>query len=97
MAVVVVLDVTAKAGTGSQLLALFRRILPDTRARKGFQAIEVSVNLDNPDNLILIERWDSRADYEAYLGWRKERGDLDNLGAALAGPPAIRYFEPTDA
>ena len=45
----------------------------------------------------MIERWRSRADYEAYLAWRTERGDLDTLGAMLAGPPSIRYFDAVDA
>ena len=46
-------------------------------------------------NLVLVERWATRKHYEDYLAWRQQRGDLDKLAAALAGPPSIRYFDLT--
>jgi hypothetical protein len=33
--------------------------------------------------------------YEDYLAWRQQRGDMDKLAGALAGPPSIRYFDLT--
>jgi quinol monooxygenase YgiN len=97
MACVVILEVTAKKGTGSQLVEAFRAILPDTRKRDGCQRVEVTTNLDNSDNLVLVEHWATRQHYESYLAWRQQRGDLDQLAAALEGPPSIRYFDLTDA
>jgi hypothetical protein len=29
--------------------------------------------------------------------WRQQRGDLDKLAGALAGPPSIRYFDLANA
>ncbi|MDA0261427.1 MAG: putative quinol monooxygenase [Proteobacteria bacterium] len=97
MTCLVILEATAKPGTGSALVETFRAILPDTRNKEGCESVEVTVSLDNPDQILLVERWASRAQYKAYLGWRKERGDLDTLAATLAGPPSIRYFDPTTA
>ncbi len=97
MTCIVVLEATAKKGKGVQLVETFRTILPDTRSKEGCQSVEVTVNLDDPDNLVLVERWASRKSYESYLAWRQERGDLDNLMTLLAGPPSIRYFDLTNA
>jgi len=93
MSCIVILEVTAKADKAEELLSTFAAILGDTRSYEGCQEVEVAVNQDEKANLVLIERWESRAHYEKYLAWRQERGDLDALGALLAGPPSIRYFD----
>ena len=97
MTCIVLLEATAKKGTGAQLVEAFRALLPDTRSKEGCQGVEVTTNLDNADNLVLVERWATRKDYENYLGWRQQRGDLDKLGTLLAEPPSIRYFNLTNA
>jgi quinol monooxygenase YgiN len=97
MTCIVILEVTAKKGTGRQLVETLHGILPDTRNKDGCQGVEVTTNLDNSDNLVLVERWATRQHYENYLAWRQQRGDLDKLAEALAGPPSIRYFDLTDA
>ncbi len=97
MTCIVILEATAKKGTGTDLVEAFRALLPDTRNKEGCQGVEVTTNLDNADNLVLVERWATRKDYENYLGWRQQRGDLDRLGALLAEPPSIRYFNLTNA
>lgn len=97
MAVMVLLEVQAKAGTGSELVETFRAVLPDTRAYEGFLDIVVHQNQDDPDNLAIVEKWVSKAAYEKYLGWREETGVLAQLVEALAGPPSIRYYDITDA
>ncbi|MDH5673230.1 MAG: antibiotic biosynthesis monooxygenase [Myxococcales bacterium] len=97
MAVMVLLECNAKPGTGDQLVATFKAVLPDTRAREGFVEIKAFQNQDDKDNIVLVETWENKAAYEAYLGWRKENGSLDKLVEALTGPPSIRYFDITDA
>jgi quinol monooxygenase YgiN len=97
MTCIVILEVTAKKGTGVQLVETFRTLLPDTRSKDGCQSVEVTTNLDDNDNIVLVERWATRQLYDNYLAWRQQRGDLDKLAGALAGPPSIRYFDLTDA
>jgi quinol monooxygenase YgiN len=97
MTCIVILEATAKKDTGTQLVEAFRALLPDTRKKDGCQGVEVTTNLDNPDNVVLVERWATRKHYEDYLAWRQQRGDLDKLAAALVGPPSIRYFNVTNA
>jgi quinol monooxygenase YgiN len=95
MTCIVILEVTAKKGTGMQLVENLRALLPDTRNKDGCQGVEVTTNLDDADNLVLVERWATRKHYENYLAWRQQRGDLDKFTAELAGPPSIRYFDLT--
>ena len=97
MTCTILLELTTPEGKAGDMIELLRAILPDTRARDGFVGIELQQDQDKPETLVLIERWRSRADYEAYLAWRTERGDLDKLGAMLAGPPSIRYFDSVEA
>ena len=97
MTCIVILEATAKKGTGTQLVETIRALLPDTRNKDGCQSVEVTTNLDDADNLVLVERWATRKDHENYLAWRQQRGDLDKLAGALAGPPSIRYFDLTSA
>ena len=97
MTTTVLLEIKAKPGTGADMVATFKSILGDTRAYDGCQGVEAFQNADDPDVVVLIERWDSRAHYEKYLGWRQETGLVDKLVAAAAEPPSIRYFDPADA
>jgi quinol monooxygenase YgiN len=97
MTCIVIFEANAKKGTGMQLVEAFRTILPDTRNKNGCQGVEVTANLDDADNLVLVERWATREDYETYLAWRQQRGDIDKLTGLLAGPPSIRYFNLTSA
>ena len=95
MTCIVILEMTAKKGTGMQLVENLRALLPDTRNKDGCEGVEVTTNLDDADNVVLVKRWATRKHYENYLAWRQQRGDLDKLAAALAGPPSIRYFDLT--
>ncbi len=42
--------------------------------------------------MVFVEDWDSREQYEKYLAWRTERGDLEKLMGWLSGEPSIRYY-----
>ena len=75
------------------MVTLMREILPDTRAYDGCQGVTVHTNLDAPDDVALVEYWDSRAHYEKYVAWRAETGVLGQIVSLLAGEPSIRYFE----
>ena len=97
MATTVLLELKAKAGTGNDLVGVFKEILPDTRAFDGCQGVDVLQNADDGDVLVLVERWDSREHYEKYLAWRTETGALAGLLEATDGAPSIRYFDKTDS
>ena len=97
MATKVILEVRAKPGTGAELIAFFKSILPETRAHEGCTSVETLQNTDDADNVVLVEVWESREQYEKYLAWQRERGTSDRLMDALAEPPTLRHFDMTDA
>ncbi len=97
MAVRVILEVKAKPGTGNELVAFFRSILPETRAYEGCSSVDTLQNCNDADNLVVVEVWESHEQYDKYLAWQRDRGTSDRLLEALAEPPTIRHFEVTDA
>jgi quinol monooxygenase YgiN len=97
MSVIVLFDVQVKPEAVDELKATLKAILPETRAYDGCQGFDVFGNLEDGSNLVFHERWDSREHHGKYLAWRTETGVMAKLGAALAAPPRIRFFERVDA
>ena len=97
MATTILLEAKAKAGKGADLVAFFKSILPDTRSYDGCISVDVYQNMDTPDVVLLVEKWNSKAHYEKYLGWRSETGVVDKIVSQIDGAPSIRYFDLTDA
>ena len=64
MAKRVILEVKAKPGTGDELVAFFRSILPETRAHEGCTSVDALQNSDDADNVVLVEVWESREQHE---------------------------------
>ena len=96
MTIRVMLELDVKPGSVDKLLAFMQEILPDTRAFSGCEGLELCRNQDAPENLVFVESWATREDYEKYLAWRAETGVLGTLGEWLAGPPNARYFDVVD-
>jgi quinol monooxygenase YgiN len=92
----VMVECTAKKATGSVLLEVLRGELPITRTKDGCQSLELTVNQDNPDNMVIVMRWVSREHYDTYRAWREANGDLKRLGELIDGPPSTRFFDISD-
>lgn len=97
MAVTVLLALQAQPDKADELVELFRRILPETRAYDGCGGVEVMRNQDDPTDVLLIERWASREHFDRYARFRNEDGTVAAMGALAAAPPSVRYFEDTGA
>ena len=84
-----------QAGKGVALLAILRseQGLTATRAFEGCESIEAYTDADNPDNIVLWEKFATRADHEAYLAWRIETGMIDMLGSILASDLQVTYLD----
>lgn len=93
MSVLVLLEAPVKSDEVANIKSYLTELLPESRAYDGCQSMEVYFNKEDGSNMVMVEQWDSRAAHEQYLGWRTETGVMDKLGAMLAGPPSIRYFE----
>jgi quinol monooxygenase YgiN len=97
MSIVTVLEIPAREGKVEELKALLKQNLGDTRARQGCESVTVHQDQADANTIVLIERWASRADDEAYRAWRAGPGAIDGIGALVAGPPSMRYFDDVDA
>ncbi|MCY4488738.1 MAG: antibiotic biosynthesis monooxygenase [Deltaproteobacteria bacterium] len=97
MAVRVVVEANAKPGTGNDLVTFFKSILAETRAHDGCTSVDALQNCDNADNVLLAATWETRAQYEKYLAWQRERGVSAKLIDHLAETPTIRFFDVTGA
>ena len=80
-------------GLGAGLVETLKSALVDTRAFDGCESIEVYVDADEPDTVILWEKFATRAHHEAYLAWRVETGLLDMLAPILAEDLTITYLD----
>jgi quinol monooxygenase YgiN len=85
-------------GKGKELVEMLSGALVDTRAFEGCELVEVYTDNDNPDLVILWEKWGSRENYDAYLAWRIETGLMDALAAFMDTTTLqIHNLDPQDA
>ena len=93
MSVLVLLEVSLKPENVNDFTNFMKNELQHTRGFDGCNGLTVHNNQDDSNNIVIVEDWDSRQQYEKYLAWRTERGDLEKLAAWLTGEPSIRYFD----
>jgi quinol monooxygenase YgiN len=96
MSVMVILEMQSNTGNTEQIKATLKDLLPDTRKYDGCQSVEVFDNQDDPNNLVLVQHWNSRQQYETYLNWRTETGALGTFVSMTSQDPTIRYFDIAD-
>ena len=93
MAVNVILEVEFKPGMAGQVLEGFKTDLKDTRNFKGCLGLELLQDEDNPEHIMLYEKWESKEHQQKYWKWRIDSGSMDQMGPILASPPVIKYFD----
>jgi quinol monooxygenase YgiN len=67
-------------------------VLPETRTYDGCISVTPHRDLDDSAKILLIEEWESREHYLAYLQWRVETGLLEAIGPMLAGEPVTNFY-----
>ena len=68
--------------------------LAKTRAFPGCIKIEAFDDKDDPDTLILWQKWKTKQHHQTYLTMRRDSGLLDKLKDDLAEPLAPLYLDP---
>ncbi len=96
MSLHVTLELTAVDGRVDEMIAVLKKNLPDTRARQGCELVTVHQDQANPNQVVLIERWATREDDDAYRAWRAGEGAIKEMASLVAGA-VIRYFDDVDA
>lgn len=93
MSILVLLECHVKAESVAEFKTFMQAELPHTRSFAGYQGLTLHSNLDDGQNFVFVERWDSRDAYQRYLGWRQSNGTLAQLGNLLEAAPTIRFFD----
>ena len=96
MTVSVLLEGNLKQGERDGFTALLTEKFKLTKTFDGFQTIDLTYNVEDPNNWVITELWDSRADYEKYLQFRQEDGTLGEVAAVCRDSPSVRIFDIVD-
>jgi quinol monooxygenase YgiN len=93
MACQVILEFRTKDGCLEKAREWFKQVLPETRATQGCGSIYLINNQDDPLNILVIEQWDSRELYEAYLAQRGAQGIMKEFADLTEGELSIQFFD----
>jgi quinol monooxygenase YgiN len=93
MAVLMLLEATAKGERVSELKRFLKESVPETRAFDGCQDSTAYLNVDDGRTVVIMDHWDSKESHQKYAAWRAETGTRARLSGMLEGPPKVRYFE----
>ena len=88
----VVIEIKTKPGASGDMLALLKEILPATRSYDGCLDLTTFQDQDDPNTLIILSKWQTKAQYETYLDWRKETGVFDTFVDMLAATTQRALF-----
>ncbi|MFT4585442.1 MAG: quinol monooxygenase YgiN [Gammaproteobacteria bacterium] len=93
----VVMNFDLKRSEVANFKALLTLHLPDARTFDGCGSAQVIENQDNGTNILILELWASRDQFEKYIAWRTETGVLAQLAACCASDPDMRICDPVVA
>jgi len=93
MSIILAITVPAAEGKRDDLVAAFNEVLPATRAFEGCISVEILLAVESPNDLVLLEEWESREDYDNYRQWRTESGTsvLNGSGLTDGAPSTVQY------
>ena len=68
-------------------------ILPVTRNYEGCSALYMAENLEIPNQVEFVSKWESKEHYDSYLNWRDETGLLAEMSEKyLESDPVFRFL-----
>jgi quinol monooxygenase YgiN len=96
MSVIVTALFPTKPEASDDFYSTLVSVLPDTRSYDGCISVTPHRDLDDAARILLIEEWESREKYLAYLQWRVETGLIEAIGPMLAGEPVTSFYSKAD-
>lgn len=92
MAIRLVVTMRAKAGKGAALAQAFLPLTKETQKEPGCEQYEIFRSEEDPDKLVLLERWRDQAALDAHMAVLRSRGPLPTAELG-EGRPALERFE----
>ena len=96
MTVSVLLEGHLFKGARDSFTALLTEKFKLTKAFNGFQKIDLTYNVEDGNNWVITELWDSKEDYQKYLQFRQDDGTLDEVASICKHAPSVRIFDIVD-
>jgi quinol monooxygenase YgiN len=93
MPVTVILDLHLKPESVPDVLASLAKDLPDTRAFDGCLSVQTVRKQDDPGNVSLIERWESKEHQQRYLAWRASQTGDPRIAEATTAPITFTWYD----
>ena len=93
MAILAMVEGTAKAECVEAMKEGLRKLLPETRAYDGCQSVAIHLDMEDGRTFVFVEHWDTKEAFEKYMAWRTETGVTEQLVSMLEGAPKVRCFE----
>jgi quinol monooxygenase YgiN len=81
-----------KPGQAKAYAQAFARIEKETQGEPGCEQYELFQSVQNPDKLVLMERWTDQASLDAHMEIMKKR-DMSAHSALRAEPPSRERYE----
>lgn len=92
MSINIITEFKTKEGRAGDLIAMLKKLLPESLGHSGAEEICIRQNQDDPNDIISAQRWASRDAYLAYRSWRAESGVTEVIRETLREPIRVRFF-----
>lgn len=88
--------ITYKFTIKSGILDKFKRMITEmsreTVHKTGFGNMAVVQNKDDPNQILMIQKWHSEQAFHDYVAWRTERGETQAFNDLLTAPPEVAFW-----
>jgi quinol monooxygenase YgiN len=92
MAVRLVITFALLPGKAKAYAEAFSAVVNETRREPGCEQYELFASTSDPDKVVLLERWTSKALLDQHMEVMKKR-DMGVISGMRAGPPVAERFE----
>lgn len=75
------------------VLAACREMIARTPSEPGCIGYNGHQQIDDPQTIVFVEKWASRAEMDAHLAAPHTQAFLAAIGAAVLGPPVLESFD----
>ena len=95
MAIRLIVTFTAAPGKGQDFADAFAPVIKEVHKEPGCEQYELFRSQDDPDKLVLLERWSSSETLEAHSAANRARG-ASPTAAFRGGPATLERYEVTE-
>jgi quinol monooxygenase YgiN len=93
MSVGVIVEFHFKPGGAEMMTSMMNERLPQTRTWEGCEDIYLGIDSDDPNHMLIVEKWESREHYDKYREWAMAQPGTENLMHYVIGEMTTRYLE----